>query len=286
MPSLTINGCKISYQEFGSGLPVVLTPGGRWAGYVQRTVAAELASDFRVITWDRRNVDGGSDMIIEGDASEADIWADDLAGLIRALDLAPCYVGEYAGCRTTPLLCVKHPDTVKGLMLAWPSGGDVPAESVPRMMYRQYTRAALRHGMEGVAAVAPFARSIAHNPANRDVLLRMNPQTFIRQMAYWESYFTTSGDMVTAGCRLSDEAWSSIRVPTIVTGGNDPVHPTICARRIHKLVPNSQYHEPVIAFEEWSKLFGHVEYPIVSDLQGKRIAPIWRDFVKHNEGKH
>src|SRR5436190_19485067 len=185
MPSVTLNGCRISYQDFGQGVPVVLTPGGRWAGYVQRVVATELARDFHVITWDRRNTDGGSDIIIGGDSSEADIWADDLAELIRSLDLGPCYVGEYAGCRTTPLLCIKHPDTVKGLMLAWPSGGEVPAESVPRMTYRQYVRAALRSGMQGVVEVAPFARSIEHNPGNRDALLAMDPLTFVRPMAYW-----------------------------------------------------------------------------------------------------
>jgi pimeloyl-ACP methyl ester carboxylesterase len=283
MPTVTINGCRISYQEFGRGVPVVLTPGGRWAGYVQRALAAELAKDFRVITWDRRNTDGASDIVIEGDVSEADIWADDLAALIRTLGLGPCYVGEYAGCRTTPLLCIKHPDTAKGLMLAWPSGGEVPAESVPRVMYRPYLRAALRGGMAEVAAVAPFARSIEQNAANRDALLRMNPLTFIRQMAYWESCLTTSGELVTAGCRLSDAQWSSISVPAIVTGGNDPVHPTVCAQRIHKLIPNSQYHEPVVTFEEWSKLFGVVHYPIVSDLQGQRIAPVWRDFIRRAE---
>ena len=279
MTSLIINGCRISFQEFGSGIPVVLTPGGRWAGYVQHVVATELAKDFHVITWDRRNTDGASDITIEGDVSEADIWADDLAQLIRTLGLGPCYVGEYAGCRTTPLLCLKHPDVVRGLMLAWPSGGEVPAESVPRVMYRPYIRAALRNGMQGVVEVGPFARSIEQNPANRGVLLGMDPLTFIRQMSYWEACLTTSGDLATAGCWATDDDWSSIKVPAIVTGGNDPVHPTVCAQRIRKLLSRSQYHDPVVSFEEWSRVFGIMHYPIVSDLQGERIAPVWRDFI-------
>src|SRR5204863_2010510 len=64
MPELAVNAGTIHYQEFGHGIPVVLTTGGRWAGYVQRVVATELAKDFRVFTWDRRNTDGKSDITI------------------------------------------------------------------------------------------------------------------------------------------------------------------------------------------------------------------------------
>src|SRR5882757_2957116 len=176
MPELHINGCTIHYEEFGRGVPVVVTPGGRWAGYVQRVVATELAKDFRVICWDRRNTDGKSDIVIAGNASEADVWADDLAALIRALELGPCYVGEYAGCRITPLLCLKYPELVKGLMLAWPSGGDYAAERLPKNFYRQYIRAALRQGMAGVVEIDRFAASIAQKEANRTRLLAMDAQ--------------------------------------------------------------------------------------------------------------
>jgi pimeloyl-ACP methyl ester carboxylesterase len=284
MPELRVNGCTIHYQEFGSGIPVVVTPGGRWAGYVQRVVATELAKDFRVICWDRRNTDGKSDIVIAGDWSEADVWADDLAALIRALDLAPCYVGEYAGCRITPLLCLAHPDLVKGLMLAWPSGGDFAAERLPKNFYRQYIRAALRQGMEGVVEIDRFAASIEQSPANRTRLLAMEPAQFVRQMAYWEAFFDTSGDLPIAGCRATEEEWASIKVPAIVTGGADPIHPTQAAQRLHRLLPNSQYHDPVATPDEWDKLFNVVPFPQVSDFQGERIAPVWRNFIKRLEG--
>lgn len=283
MPKLVINGGTISYQEFGRGIPVVLTPGGRWAGYVQQLVATELAKDFHVITWDRRNTDGASDISIDGNGSEADLWSDDLAALIRALELGPCYVGEYGGCRTTPLLCIKHPELVRGLMLAWPSGGETPAERVPRVMYRPYVRAALRQGMEAVLDVGPFARSIEQNPANRDILLGLDRMKFIRQMSFWESCLTSSGDLATAGCWATDADWSSIKTPAIVTGGIDPIHPTECAERIHRLLPNSQYGQPVVTDDEWSKVFGVEHYPVVSNLQGRKIAPVWRDFIKRRE---
>jgi pimeloyl-ACP methyl ester carboxylesterase len=285
MPALLLNGCTIHYQEYGRGdIPVVVTPGGRWAGYVQRVVATELAKDFRVICWDRRNTDGKSDIVIAGDQSEADIWADDLAALITALDLAPCYVGEYAGCRITPLLCLKHPQLVKGLLLAWPSGGDYAAERLPKNFYRQYIRAALREGMRGVIEIDRFAASIAQNPANRQRLLALEPVPFARQMAYWAAFFDTSGDLPIAGCRASAEEWASIRVPAIVTGGVDPIHPTAVAQKLNALLPNARYHAPVVTIEEWDKLFNVVPFPQVSDFQGERIAQVWRAFIREIEG--
>ena len=34
----------LRYEERGQGIPVVLTPGGRWGGYVMRTVPAETTA--------------------------------------------------------------------------------------------------------------------------------------------------------------------------------------------------------------------------------------------------
>jgi len=285
MPELVLNGCTISYQEFGSGsVNVVLTPGGRWGGYVHRVVATALAKDFHVITWDRRNTDARADIVIAGDQSESDIWADDLAALIEALKLGPCYVGEYAGCRVTPLLCVKYPKLVKGLMLAWCSGGDYPAGRLPKNFYQAYTRAALRGGMKAVTETNHFAASIKQNPGNRERLLAMNPTEFIRQMAYWEAFFITSGDLPIAGCRLSDDEWASIQVPASVTGGVDPTHPTAAAQRLAKLLPKAHYNAPIVTEAEWDANFSAtIPYPTTSNFQGERIAPVWRDFIRQME---
>ncbi len=284
MPELAINGCTIAYQERGTGIPVVLTPGGRWGGYVQRVIAEELAQNYRVITWDRRNTDARASILIAGDQSEADIWADDLAGLIEALKLGPCWVGEYAGCRTTPLLAIKYPKLVKGMLLCWPSGGDYPAARLPKNFYQQYTRAALRRGMQGVIETSHFADSIKQNPANRDVLMAMDPREFVRQMAYWEAFFITSADLPITGCRLSDAEWASITVPATITGGCDPTHPTAAAQKLHTLMRNSRYHDPVVTPEEWHAVFDPGPYPKTSDFQGARIAPVWRAFLKDMEG--
>jgi pimeloyl-ACP methyl ester carboxylesterase len=297
MTELAVGDGTIHFEERGSGPPVVLTPGGMWGGYIHRVVATELAKDFRVITWDRRNSDGKSSIVMAGDQSEADIWADDLATLIKTLGISPCYVGEYAGCRTTPLLCLKYPDLVKGLMLAWPSGGEAPVERLPKTMFRPYIRAALRRGMQGVvdlnfptgrdarAEQALEVDAYEKNPGNRECLLAMQPLQFVRQMAFWEAFFNTSADLPVAGCRATTEDWASIKVPAVVTGGVDPIHPTAAAQWIHRLLLNSRYHDPVVTQTEWNALFGKVPYPKVADLQGERIAPVWRSFMLEMEDR-
>lgn len=286
MPDIAVNGTVLRYESRGSGVPVVLTPGGRWAGHVHGMVANALAKECRVITWDRRNTDGGSGIAASGDLSEADVAADDLAALIRGLDLGPCYAGEYAGCRTTPTLAYKYPELVRGMLLAWPSGEEYAAERLPRNAYRPFMRAALRGGMRAVCELNPFAASIAIRPANRDALMALDPREFARQMAYWDGFFTTSGDLPVAGCRLNDEQWASINVPASVTGGCDPVHPTAVAQRIARLLPLSEYHEPVCTLEEWDREFGPtIPYPETSKFQGALIAPVWLDFIRRQEAK-
>ena len=279
MPDSVVNGCKIRYQEQGSGPPVVLTPGGRWGGYVQEAVAGLLAERHRVITWDRRNCDGAADIVIGGELTEAEIWADDLAALIRHLGIGPCFVGEYAGCRTTPWLALRHPGLVKGMLLAWPSGGPYPAERLPRNFYQQYIEAAGEGGMDQVAATANFADSMQHNPGNRQRLLDMDVGEFTGIMSRWSKAFTGSGHLPVAGCTATEEQWASIVVPAVVVAGCDPVHPTEAARNISQLMPNCSFHGPVIPLDEWDRVFGNNPYPVTSKLQGERVAPVWLEFL-------
>jgi len=203
--------------------------------------------------------------------------------LIKTLGLEPCYVGEYAGCRVTPLLALKHSKLVKGLMLAWPSGGEFAAERLPKSFYRQYIRAALRRGMAGVIEIDRFAASIENNPENRARLLTMEPSAFVRQMAYWETFFTTSTDLPIAGCKANADELASIAVPGIVIGGNDPIHPTEAAKLLHKLMPNCRYHDPVVTPQEWDAIFNVIPFPNVSGFQGERIAPVWLKFIQRSE---
>ncbi len=69
MTEISFGQYSLRYEERGLGIPVVLTPGGRWGGYVMRVVATELSRGFRVIVWDRSNTDGGSSVVVDSDES-------------------------------------------------------------------------------------------------------------------------------------------------------------------------------------------------------------------------
>ena len=92
MPTILIDGVSIKYEEMGSGAPVTLMPGGRSGMEAVRGLAERLAPHYRVIMHDRRNC-GASDVVIGGEPSEQEIWADDLNELLRRLDAYPAYVG-------------------------------------------------------------------------------------------------------------------------------------------------------------------------------------------------
>ena len=130
MPSLIVNGAKIEYEDMGTGLPIILTPGGRSDMSTVRGLAKHLASAYRVIIYDRRNC-GASDVVIAGDLSESDIWAEDLNEMLKQLGAYPAYVGgNSAGQRASLLLAIRHPEAVRGLLLWNITGGSVAAEQL------------------------------------------------------------------------------------------------------------------------------------------------------------
>ena len=102
MATAEIDGTTIAYDIVGdTGPPWVVTPGGRFAEDtpgVRELAEALAAHGQRVLIWDRPNT-GASDVCFTG-ASESEMQADLLAGLLESLDLAPAViVGGSGGSR-------------------------------------------------------------------------------------------------------------------------------------------------------------------------------------------
>ena len=175
------------------------------------------------------------------------------------------------------------------MLLAWPSGGAVPTERLPKTFYMRYIDAAQKGGMAAVADIGFFADSIKANPSNRDRTLAMDPQKFIKVMRRWADVFLQSVDRPTVGCTASDAEWASIKAPSIIVPGVDPVHSVEAGQRVHRAVPTSEFHDPVVTVEEWEAVAGgggpsplH-PYTVTSKLQGERVAPVWLDFIRRHE---
>ena len=280
MTTALINGCNIWYEMAGSGQAIVFTPGGRSPGSMMSTIADEMSSDYLTVIHDRRNC-GASDVIIAGEGSDQEIWADDMAEMIRQLNIGPAYLsGWSSGCRLSILTAIRYPELVKGLLLGWVTGGATAAERLAYQYYGQFIEAAEAGGMEAVSATEFFAERVAQNPGNREKLLNMDPGEFISVMSRWSTFFTEGAHLPVIGA--TEEELGAIKVPTVIVAGNDEVHTLTAAQNLHRLLPQSEFHDPPISTDEWDRLWvGPPED--LARVRAERAAPIFREFLARVE---
>ena len=275
---VTRDGCTLRYWFRGQGPLIALTPGGREAGEAVSALADRLAERASVLTWDRRNA-GGSDVWFGGDA-EADVWADDLADLIAHLGMGPAWIaGGSAGCRTSVITALRHPEMARGLLLWSASGGPYSCQFLGFSYHVPYIMAAEAGGMEAVVRTPFFADRIAANPANAEWLLAMDPATFVGQMKRWNTAFYHRPDAALAG--VPDAALAGIAMPTLIVAGNDDVHPPSVSDAIARLVPNATHIASPWSNSEWLDMFTGRKRGSVFDLY-PLLAPALLDFV----GRH
>jgi pimeloyl-ACP methyl ester carboxylesterase len=265
MPIASIRGVNINYQVLGEGGPwVALSPGGRRDLGVVLPLAELLAKGgYRVLIHDRRNC-GASDVVIEGDESEYEIWAEDLYALLARLDALPAFVGgSSSGCRLSLLFALRHPEAVRALLLWRVTGGAFAAQRLDHNYYGQFIEAAKQGGMAAVCETEFFRERIASNPKNRERLLAMDPKRFIDVMAHWREYFTRDADLPVIGA--SAEALRSITVPACVIPGNDWTHPRRVGEAASRLLPRGELHilmpqdmEVDLFIEAWDEKLGEM----------------------------
>ncbi|HEU4897124.1 MAG TPA: alpha/beta hydrolase [Actinomycetota bacterium] len=104
---------KLYHEVRGSGPPLLLITGGHGDAGDWGAVVPTLAEDFTVVTYDRRGMsrsprpDGWT-------ATSIPEQADDAAGLLRALELAPAVVAGHSGGASIACgLVVRHPELVR-----------------------------------------------------------------------------------------------------------------------------------------------------------------------------
>jgi pimeloyl-ACP methyl ester carboxylesterase len=271
-----VRGVKIPYEVVGDAGPwVALSPGGRRAGSELANLAGLIAdAGYRVLLHDRRNC-GASDVSIGGDVSEYEVWADDLAALLRHLDAAPAFVGgASSGCRLSLLVAMRHPDVVRGLLLWRVTGGEYAAKRLAFNYYEQFIEMAQRGGMAAVCESEHFAELIAANPANRERLMAMAPEAFIAAMEEWKRYFLEGADLPVIGAREEDLV--KLTMPACILPGHDQTHPEPVAHTLDRILPNSEMHEAVTPkeIEEQRKAGNEIIYE-----RDEAIAPIFVEFM-------
>jgi pimeloyl-ACP methyl ester carboxylesterase len=117
---LAVNGARIHYERQGSGDPLLFIPGGLVDSAHLAEVAGVLADDFTVITYDRRG-SGGSPRPVGWHSTTIGEQADDVAGLIESLGLAPCAVfGSSLGGIVLLELLARRPGLVRAAIVHEP----------------------------------------------------------------------------------------------------------------------------------------------------------------------
>ena len=121
MQRLAVNGAELAYVDQGQGVPVVFVHGALGDYRTWNAQLKPFVLRYRVIAYSRRyhHPDDGPE---EGTGYTPDLHAGDLAGLLRSLSREPVpLIGHSYGGAVAAILAAKHPELVRGLVLAEPT---------------------------------------------------------------------------------------------------------------------------------------------------------------------
>lgn len=261
MPYQTIRSVQLFHEVYGDSGPwLSLNSGGRQR-YLEMAPLARLiaAEGFRVLVHDRRNT-GASDIVIGGDDSEEEIWADDLHALMQHHGATQAfYGGSSAGARLSMVMNRRHPEAVRGLLLMRITGGDFAAGRLPRIYYGQFIEAARAGGMAAVCETEAYRERLALNPASRDRLMAMDPQDYIAVMSRWLATMLEGPMKPVMG--MPEAELRAYRLPVLVVPGNDKTHSSLNGRAAAALIPTSELSplplqdqdQDIIPFPDWTE---------------------------------
>lgn len=169
MPTMEINGATLYYEEHGAGPEtVVFAHGLLFDRRIFDHQVAALENRYRVIAFDFR---GHGESEVTRDGYDMDNLAEDAAGLIEALDAAPChFAGLSMGGFVALRLASRRPELVRSLVLLDTSADPEPRENLPR--YRLLQWVARLFGLRSVVGrVMPIllGASTLEDPERREL---------------------------------------------------------------------------------------------------------------------
>lgn len=114
MPKIHANGIDIFYEFMGEGEPLALIGGSLFGRQNFAMVWEGLAGEFKLVSYDQRGY-GRSDRPLM--RYDLDLWADDLAALLDALEIDRAHVmGTSAGGMIALKFAAKYPERCLGVV--------------------------------------------------------------------------------------------------------------------------------------------------------------------------
>lgn len=258
MAFTTIDGIRTHYELIGNGPPLLMySPGGfdasldKWSGlgvYAKTNMLAHLSKKFQCIVFDRRET-GDS-----GGRVEQITWHDYVnqgQGLLDKLGVESAHLlGGCMGCCPVIAHAVRHPDSVRNMILYWPVGG-------PRFRIKGFSRFAEHmnlveeQGMAGVADLAlrttvgfgkdprigPWAPVIRSDPEFAAMYRHFDVDSYKKILTEMPRALFDRDTVPGA----EPEDLLTLNHRTLVVPGKDAAHATSAARYLEECLPNSEY---------------------------------------------
>lgn len=161
MATVEVNDVEIYYEINGEGSWVLQVPGAvsGHAGYASVTPA--MAEHFKVLDYDPRGY-GASDRPDQRYTFR--VWADDMVGLLDALEIETAHVhGGSMGSTLALYFAARHPERVRGLVL---SGCTARSDFMARAQYEVWKALARAYGTDS----RELAYELASKATNRAFL--------------------------------------------------------------------------------------------------------------------
>lgn len=244
MPKATVNGVQLDYRVDGppEGDPVVLVCGTGQPAYSWRLGPAPLLVEagYRVVTFDNRGVSPSECPPPPYSVAE---MAEDAAGMIEHLGLAPCRVaGLSLGAFITQELALARPDLVRAAVMM----GTVGRQTA---LLRYWAEGSLEAARQGVVLprrleAVMMAREVL-SPAHQLDESYVGPMLDLMvQVPAWVGTGREGQLAADAGYDDRLTALRGVSVPALVIGfEHDLMTPASLGREVAEAIPGARYVE-------------------------------------------
>jgi pimeloyl-ACP methyl ester carboxylesterase len=253
---IRVNGTELAYVEQGRGQPVVFVHGGFVDLTIWQHQVPAVAKQYRAIAYSRRFA-WPNDGIPDGVDDDVVEHAEDLTGLVRALDLGPAHlVGHSYGAGICMIAARIHPEIARTLVLMEP--GIVPSlgfpPSAPAILKLVVTQPRLGKAMMGFAMKCIEPATSALKRGETEQAIRVFVDAISGETSFYDRLTTDVRRHMLANSKIlrslffgkgarpfGEDNVQRITQPTLlITGERSPAHFLRTTDRLASLLPNAQ----------------------------------------------
>jgi pimeloyl-ACP methyl ester carboxylesterase len=238
----TDDGTNIYYEVTGSGPPLLLISGTGCDHLWWSLQIHDLSQDFTVITCNTRGA-GRSTIYRDAQDYSSELMADDMAALVRHLDLGPVHVaGHSLGSCIAQQLAIRHPEHVKSVQLhaTWSHADEwLKRAFIDTMAYPTRLRdVQFAWKTVGMWVFSPY---YLQHQSPKPVAQAVSA-AFITN-PHLDNHHGLLGHLHADRIHDTRELLPSISAPTLVTAGElDASFPPRYGRDVFDRIPNAQWH--------------------------------------------